>query len=301
LGRCSMSSPSEFELLGRVTIGQYLPTGSLLHQLDPRAKLLMLLLLTVAVIISNSVLGLGILLVGVMICLVLARVPLGYALDGLKPAIPSLLLLALLQVFLIPALGRDARVLWEPIVFTVTDRSILAGIVLIMRFAVMALGVSLLSFSTSTTELTHGVEHLLRPLQSVGLPAHEFALVTDIAIRFVPILAEETERLLKAQASRGADFGRGQRGLLVRARKLLPLLVPLFLVSLRRADQLVEAMEARCYLGGKGRTHLICLQGHIRDYGAVLATVVLVGLVVLMGRADIDRLILGLIAPYPTP
>ena len=141
---------------------------------------------------------------------------------------------------------------------------------------------------------------MLRPLQSVGLPAHEFALATNIAIRFVPILAEETERLLKAQASRGADFGRGQRGLLTRARKLLPLLVPLFLVSLRRADQLVEAMEARCYLGGKGRTHLIALHARFSDYVAVLGTVVFVGCVIWMGRIDADRLILRLIALYTT-
>jgi energy-coupling factor transport system permease protein len=296
-----MSSRSEFELLGRVTVGQYFPTGSLLHQLDPRAKLSMALLLTLAVVSSASVLGLMALLVTVIMCLALARIPLDYALSGLRPAVPFLLLLALLQVLLIPALARDARVLWEWTIFLITDRSILAGTVLILRFVVVALGLSLLSFSTSTTELTHGIEHVLRPFQSLGLPAHEFALVTNIAIRFVAILAEEAERLLKAQAARGADFGYGRGGLLVRARKLLPLLVPLFLVSLRRADQLVEAMEARCYLGGKGRTFLIHLQAQIRDCVAILATVVLVGAAVWLGRTDADRLILGLIAPYPSP
>jgi energy-coupling factor transport system permease protein len=192
-------------------------------------------------------------------------------------------------------------VLWEYSIVSITDRSILAGVVLILRFVVMALGLSLLSFSTSTTEFTHGVEHLLRPLQALGLPAHELALVANIAIRFLPILAGEAERLLKAQASRGAGFGHTQRRLLTRARRLLPLLVPLFLVSLRRADQLVEAMEARCYLGGKGRTHLIRLNARYGDYVAILATIVIVGSVIWMGRIDGDRLILGLLAPYPTP
>jgi len=294
------SRPSEFELVGRVTIGQYLPTNSQVHQLDPRAKLLMVLLLAIGVVASDSLLGLAILLGGVALCLVSARIPLGYTLDGLRPALPFLLLLALLQILVIPARGPCLRTVWEWAFFSVTDRSLLAGAVLALRFVVMALGISLVSFSTSTTELTHGIEHLLRPMQTFGLPAHEAALVVNITIRFLPILAAEAERLLKAQASRGADFGPGRFGLLTRARKLLPLLVPLFLISLRRADQLVEAMEARCYLGGKGRTNLIQLRAHPRDHLAVLATSMVVALVVYLGSIDVEGLILSSILPCPT-
>jgi len=242
-------------------------------------------------------LGLGVLLASVTTCLALARIPLRYELDGLKPAAPFLLLLALLQVFIIPTQALNARVLCKWAVFSISDRSIVAGVVLILRFFAMAMGLSLLSFSTSTTELGHGIEHLLRPLQSLGLPAHEFALVINIAIRFIPILAEEAERLLKAQASRGADFGRRQGGLLTRARRLLPLLVPLFVVSLHRADQLVEAMEARCYLGGKGRSNLIRLRAQFGDYVALFAALVIVTIAIVMGRVDADKLILGLIGP----
>ncbi len=283
-----MAGPSEFELLGRVTIGQYLPTGSRLHHLDPRIKLLMVVLMITAVIVSHSLVGLALLLAVVVAGLLSARIPLRFALAGLGPMLPFLLLLALLQVFAIPQYGAGATVIWQWSILKATDRSVLAGALLIARFTVMVLGISLFSFSTTTTELTHGVEHLLRPLQALGVPAHEFALVVNIAIRFLPILAEEAERLMKAQASRGADFGRGQRNFIARTRRLLPLLVPLFLVSLRRAEQLIEAMEARSYLGGKGRTHLISLRARPSDYVALVGVAGLAALVVQLSAANAD-------------
>jgi energy-coupling factor transport system permease protein len=281
-----MARPSEFELLGRVTIGQYLPTASPVHRLDPRAKLVMVLLLIIAVTAGHSLAALAILLLAVLLGLRVARIPLRFALAGLVPMLPFLLLLALLQVFAIPQLG--ARAIWRWGIVTVTDRGLLAGILLLARFGTIVLGLSLFSFSTTTTELTHGVEHLLRPLQPLGLPAHEFALTVNIAIRFLPTLAEEAERLMKAQASRGADFGRGQGSFLQRARQWLPLLVPLFLVSLRRADELTEAMEARCYLGGKGRTYLIHLQARLADYAAVVAAAALTVLALWLSVRNAD-------------
>jgi energy-coupling factor transport system permease protein len=283
-----VAGPSEFELLGRVTIGQYLPTGSRLHHLDPRIKLLMVVLMITAVIVSHSLVGLALLLAVVVAGLQSARIPLRFALAGLRPMLPFLLLLALLQVVAIPQYGAGATIIWRWSLLTVTDRSLLAGILLIARFTVMVLGISLFSFSTTTTELTHGVEHLLRPLQALGVPAHEFALVVNIAIRFLPILAEEAERLMKAQASRGADFGRGQRNFITRTRRLLPLLVPLFLVSLRRAEQLIEAMEARSYLGGKGRTHLIYLQARTSDYVALASVAGVAALVIRLSLTNAD-------------
>jgi energy-coupling factor transport system permease protein len=284
-----MSTLSEFELLGRITIGQYLPTDSAVHGLDARVKLLMVLLLIIAVIVSNSLVGLSVLLLVVLIGLSAARIPLRFALAGLRPMLPFLLLLALLQVFAIPQYTAGAAVIWRWGILTMTDRSLLAGILLIARFSIMVLGLSLFSFSTTTTELTHGVEHLLRPLQTLRLPAHEFALVLNIAIRFLPILAEEAERLIKAQASRGADFGRGQRNFIQRTRRLLPLLVPLFLVSLRRAEELIEAMEARCYVGGKGRTHLIHLQAHLSDYVTLASSVALAAVVIHWSVSKVDE------------
>jgi len=283
-----MAERSEFELLGRVTIGQYLPTASVVHRLDPRAKLLMVSLLICAVVISSSLLGLSLLLMAVVIALSLARVPLRFSLAGLRPMLPFLLILALLQVFAIPQYSADATLIWRWGFLKMTDRSLLAGILLIARFATMVLGLSLFSFSTTTTELTHGIEHLLRPFQALRIPAHEFALTVNITVRFLSILAEEAERLMKAQASRGADFGRGQRNFIQRTRLLLPLLVPLFLVSLRRAEQLTEAMEARCYLGGRGRTHLIQLQARTADYVSVWIAVCLILLAMYLGLINAD-------------
>jgi energy-coupling factor transport system permease protein len=291
-----MAKPGEFELVGRVTIGQYLPTASALHQLDPRAKLVMVLLLIIAVTATSSLTALAILLLAVMLGLRVARIPLRFALAGLRPMLPFLLLLALLQVFAIPQ--YSAQPLWHWGIVTVTDRGLLAGILLLARFSTLVLGLSLFSFSTTTTELTHGIEHLLRPLQRLGLPAHEFALMVNIAIRFLPTLAEEAERLMKAQASRGADFGRGQGNFVQRARRLLPLLVPLFLVSLRRGDELIEAMEARCYLGGKGRTFLMHFQARAVDYGAVLGTATLTVLALWLGARNADSWVWQWIAAY---
>ena len=286
-----MPEHSEFELLGRVTVGQYLPTDSPVHRLDPRAKLVLAVAWIAAVIANASLLGLSVLLAAVILGLWLARIPLRFALSGLRPMFPFLLLLALLQVVAIPQYSRNAAIIWQSRFLAISDRSILAGALLIARFAVLVLGLSLFSFSTTTTELTHGIEHLLRPLQRVRLPAHEFALVVNIAIRFLPILAEEAERLMKAQASRGADFGQGRRNFVQRARLLLPLLVPLFLTALQRAEELTEAMEARCYLGGKGRTHLIQLHGRPCDYVALVGALCLAALSVYLSRLQADRLV----------
>jgi len=284
-----MPATSEFEVLGHMTIGQYLPTGSLLHQLDPRVKLCMGLLLIVAVISCSSLIGQAILLAAVFAGLALARISLRFAIGGLRPMVPFLLLLALLQVFAIPQYSANATIIWRWSFLTMTDRSVLAGILLIARFAVAALGLSLFSFSTTTTELTHGIEHLVRPLQKFGFPAHELALVVNIAIRFLPILAKEAERLMKAQASRGADFGRGQHNFIRRTRSLLPLMVPLFLASLRRAEDLIEAMESRCYVGGKGRTHLVHMRSCPSDYFALFATLGIATVAIGLSVASADQ------------
>ncbi len=158
-----MTEQSEFELLGHVTVGQYLPTGSVVHSLDPRAKLLMVLLMICAVVISKSLLGLSLVLLAVVIGLRIARIPLRFSVAGLRPMLPFLLILALLQVFAIPQYSGDASLIWRWGFLTMTDRSLLAGSLLIARFTIMFLGLSLFSFSTTTTELTHGIEHLLRP------------------------------------------------------------------------------------------------------------------------------------------
>ena len=277
----------EFEFLRNVTIGQYLPTGSAFHRLDPRAKLVMAVLFLIGVLASDSLIGQAAAHAAVVAGLLLARIPLSYAWRGLRAALPFLALLALLQVLTIPR-NDVGYVFWRWGWLAITTVDLLAAAVSLARFVALILGLSLFSLATSTTELAHGTEHLLRPLQRLGLPAHEFSLMLVIALRFVPLLALEAERMAKAQASRGADLGRGRGNPFQRARRMLPLLVPLFVAALRRAETLATAMEARCYTGGKGRTHLIQLQARWPDVLAVALVVALVALVLAMAWLRLD-------------
>ncbi len=284
-----MRRKNDFELTVKLSLGQYLPTGSVIHRLDPRVKLLMGVLLVAAAIMSNSLLSQVVLLIAVAAALLFTRVQVRLAFSALRPMIPFLIVLAILQVFAIPQYRIGAHIIWHWRIFKVTDLSLLAGALLIGRFAIIVLGLSLLSFSTSTTELMHGIEHLLRPLQKLRFPAHEVALVVNIAIRFLPILAGETERLLKAQASRGADFGYGKRNFIRRVRLMLPLFVPLFILSLGHAQHLIQAMESRCYTGGKGRTHLIRLHTTFSDYAAFTAGLGVVTAAILINYLNVDK------------
>jgi len=278
---------NDFEFLRHITIGQYLPTGSAIHRLDPRAKLVMAGLFLIGAVATTSLSALVVALLVAMVGMAIARIPVRYALQGIRPVLPFLILLAILQVFTIPA-NDVGKVLWQwwRLILTVTDLRSAATILL--RFLALILGLSLLSFATSTTELTHGTEHLLRPLQRVRFPAHELALVLAITIRFVPMLALETEHIAKAQASRGADFGRGHTNPFKRAVRMLPLLVPLFVGALRRGETLALAMEARSYTGGRGRTHLIRLDGKPVDMLAVVFVAILAAGMLAAGRLQLD-------------
>ncbi|MGQ9585885.1 MAG: energy-coupling factor transporter transmembrane component T family protein [Anaerolineae bacterium] len=285
-------SPSEFELLRGVTLGQYLPRESLLHRTDPRVKLVAGMMLVVAVVATSSLAGLSLTLALVLLGFSVAQVPIGYALSGVRPMLPFLALLALIQMVAIPQNDVNSPVLGSLGFVTLTVRDFTAGALLILKFAVLVWGISLLSFTTTTTELTHGTEHLLRPLQRTGFPAHELALTFNIALRFVPILAEETEWLMKAQASRGADFGGGRRlNFIQRTRRMVPLIVPLILASLQRAEELILAMETRCYTGGKGRTYLIHLQAKKPDYLLLLLVLLTLSATVVAGILSADTLI----------
>ena len=278
---------SEFEFLRDVTIGQYLPTGSALHRLDPRAKLLMVTLFLIGIVSGDSLTGLLVALAIVLLGLVWARIPLRYAVRGVRPALPFLLLLALLQILTISQ-NDVGMVLWRWWRITITVTDFYMAALLLFRFVDLIIGLGLFSLTTSTAELTHGIEHLLRPLQRLGLPAHEFSLVVVIALRFVPLLAMEAERIAKAQASRGADFGRGKGNVFKRTWRMLPLLVPLFVTALRRAELLILAMEARCYTGGKGRSHLIHFRARLSDLVAVLLVLLLLVVLVVMVWFDFD-------------
>lgn len=272
---------SEFELLRNITLGQYLPTGSYLHRMDARAKIVATLLLVAAVSFTPTLAGNAVLL-GVCLGVVgLARIPLRYALRGLLPAVPLLLILAVMQLLFF---GR-AYDPSSPVVFRwgwILVTAAVARLVLVSaaRFVELLLVTSVFTLTTTTSELTHGIESLLRPFRRFRVPAHELALVVTIAIRFVPTLALEAERLMKAQASRGGRTGGSRWRFVERTRQMLPVLVPLFTFALRRGEELVVAMEARAYTGGAGRTAYAVLQGSPADW--LVPAAVLVFLAVML-------------------
>jgi energy-coupling factor transport system permease protein len=275
----------EFEFVRYVTIGQFMPTGSVVHGLDPRAKLLAAGLFVVAIAIAQTVPTTTILLVALLAIAVLARIPLTYLLRGLVPMLPILIVLGALQLIFQGQADRTGTVLWQWWFLRLTTFTVQWVVVTLFRVADFIFLASLLTLTTSTTQLTHGAESLLRPFRRLGLPAHELALVMTVALRFVPILAEEVDRLAKAQASRGGNIGENNRwrpDRVVRAR--LPLIVPLFLSALRRGEELITAMEARCYVSGARRSNLIEMHGNIGD---VLVVALAVGLVALVWRLNV--------------
>ena len=273
----------EFEFLRDITIGQYLPVDSPIHRLDPRAKLLAFVALIVAATFTGSYLG-NLVLIGVVLGFIaLARIPLNYALAGLRPALPFILVLALFQLFFAPTSTTSSRVLFSFGFLSVTAAGLQLVVTGIARFVELILLVSLLTLTTTTTELAHGQESLLSPLSWLRLPVHEYTLAMTIALRFVPIIAQEAERLMKAQVSRGADFGSGSRWqFMQQTRRLIPLIVPLFIAALERAEELAVAMEARGYLGGKGRTHFVELAFTVRDAIAVLVVLAFTALMLVV-------------------
>jgi energy-coupling factor transport system permease protein len=258
---------SEFELLRNITLGQYLPTGSYLHRMDARAKIVATLLLVAAISFTPTLAGNAVLLGVCLGVVALGRIPLRYALRGLLPAVPLLVILAVMQLlFFGRAYDPSSPVVlrWGWIV--VTAAVVRLVLVSAARFVELLFVTSVFTLTTTTTELTHGIESLLRPFRRFRVPAHELALVVTIAIRFVPTLALEAERLMKAQASRGGRTGGGRWQFIERTRQMLPVLVPLFTFALRRGEELIIAMEARAYMGGAGRTAYTILQGSPADW-----------------------------------
>ena len=274
----------EFEFVRYVTIGQYMPTGSVVHALDPRAKLVAAGLFIVAIALAQTPLSATLMLACILAIAALARIPFNYLLRGIVPMLPILLVLGSLQLIFQGQFDRTGVVLWQWWFVRLTSTTLLWVLVTLFRVADFIFLASLLTLTTSTTQLTHGAESLLRPFRRLGLPAHELALVMTVALRFVPILAEEVDRLAKAQASRCGNIGENNRwrpDRVLRAR--LPLIVPLFLSALRRGEELIVAMEARCYVSGARRSHLIEMHGTLAD---ALVVVLAAGLAVIVWRLN---------------
>lgn len=256
------------ELTRYVTIGQYIPRESPVHRLDPRTKIAAVTVLTVAIFVVKDFTGYGLLTLFLLGVVLLSRIPVGYLLRGLRPVLFLLLLTVVLNVFFSGI--SDGTVVFKLGPLIATREGIMRALFIGYRLVTLVIATSLLTFTTSPVELTDGIERILRPFRRIGVPAHELAMMMTIALRFIPTLLEETEKIMKAQMARGAEFDRGN--ILRRARALVPVLVPLFVSAFRRADELALAMEARCYRGGEHRTRMKQLRFAVRDGVALVIT-----------------------------
>ena len=250
-----------------ITIGQYIPGSSIIHRLDPRTKIISTMLLIISLFLVNSFWGYGFIGLGIFLVIRASEIPWKFVLRGLRPLFVIMLLTVSLHVFMTE--GEPIFQIWF---LKITWEGITRGLMMGLRLLLLVVGTSLLTLTTSPINLTDGIESLLKPGKKIGIPAHELAMMMTIALRFIPTLLEETEKIMKAQMARGADFQSGS--IVQRAKSLIPLLVPLFVNAFRRADDLAVAMEARGYRGGEGRTKFRELHfGKIDVIAVVVVTV----------------------------
>ena len=253
-----------------ITIGQYYPAKSILHRLDPRTKLVATLLYLISLFLFDGFAGYIVATVFLISIIKLSKVPFKFIVKGLKPIIMLLMITVLFNLFH----TRTGDVLLSFWIFTVTSGGLHTAVFMAMRLIYLILGSSLMTFTTTPNELTDGIEKLLGPLRKIHVPVHEIAMMMSIALRFIPILLEETDKIMKAQIARGADFESGN--IIQRAKSMIPILVPLFVSAFRRANDLAMAMEARCYNGGEGRTKMKPLHYEQRDYIAYVVVIIYV-------------------------
>ncbi len=264
-------------MLNNITMGQYYPVDSPVHRLDPRIKLILTIAFIVAVFLAKTFAGYALILAFVWLASRLARVPFRMLLRGLKP-----LRLILIITFLLNLFFTAGETVWvEFWIVRITKEGFLQAAFYSLRLAFLVIGTSLLTLTTSPVALSDGIELLLSPLKVIHFPAHELAMMMTIALRFIPTLLEETDKIMKAQMARGADFESGN--LISRAKAMVPLLVPLFVSAFRRAGDLAMAMESRCYHGGEGRTRLRVLKITKHDWIACGAMASLLALIILEG------------------
>ena len=260
--RRDFSKVGDDNMLRDITIGQYYPADSVIHKLDPRVKLFATLIFIISLFSFKNVWGF--LVVSnfyVWHLLSFPKVPIGYMVKGLKAIVILMIITALFNLFLTS--GKELVSFW---IFTITYEGLRNAILMAIRLTYLILGTSVMTLTTTPNELTDGLEKALAPMNKIHVPVHEIAMMMSIALRFIPILVEETDKIMRAQMARGADFETG--GVIQRAKNMIPLLVPLFVSAFRRANDLAMAMEARCYRGGAGRTKMKPLKYANIDYRA---------------------------------
>ncbi|MDF1999191.1 energy-coupling factor transporter transmembrane component T family protein [Peribacillus frigoritolerans] len=235
-------------MLDKMIIGRYVPANSLMHKMDPRAKLLLVFLFVCVVFLANNVVSYGLLAVFTIFLISLSKIPLRYLYNGLKPIFFLIVFTFLLHILF----TKEGELFFEYGWFEIYEGGLIQGFFISIRFTLLILVTSLLTLTTSPISITDGMEELLGPLKKWKMPVHELALMMSIALRFIPTLMEETEKIMKAQTARGVDFSSGP--IKDRVKSIVPLLVPLFVSSFKRAEELATAMESRGYRGGEGRT-----------------------------------------------
>lgn len=259
-----------------ITIGQYMPGNSVLHKLDARIKIVLTLVFLIVIFLCKNFWSLGLMVASALLFTLLSRVPLRTVLKSLKPLALILLFTAVLNLFY----TKQGNVLWSWKIITLTDKGIYTAIFMAVRILSLVAVSSLLTYTTTPTALTDGIERLLSPLKIFKIPVHSLAMMMTLALRFIPTLVEEIDRIMSAQKARGADLESG--GFVQRAKALLPILIPLFVSAFRRAYDLAFAMECRCYRGGEGRTRMKQMKIRVRDVLACIVFAILLAGVVLL-------------------
>lgn len=254
-------------MLNNITLGQYFPGESFIHKMDPRAKIIATMIFIIAIFIADSVFAYLIITTFIVVAFITSKLPVRLIWQSIKPLWIIIVFTMVVHVFTTPG-----EVLWQWKFISITRQGVNEGILMTARLVYLLTFSSLLTFTTSPIVLTDGIEYLLSPFKKFGVPAHEIAMMMTIALRFIPTLLEETNRIMKAQTARGADFTSGN--VIKRAKNMVPILVPLFISAFRRADELATAMEARCYRGGEHRTRMNPLKYEKRDYiGLIVITI----------------------------
>ena len=249
-------------MLKDITLGQYFPGKSPIHLMDPRAKLIMLVVYIVGLFVSTGWLSYGLMFVLLALIIKISTIPVKSILKGLKPLVVILCFTGILNLFF----TEGENLLPESWPVAITKEGIIRAVMMVARIMMLVSGTFLLTYTTSPIALTDGLESLMNPLKKIKVPVHELAMMMCIALRFIPTLIEETDKIMSAQKARGADFESGN--LIERAKALVPILVPLFIGAFRRADELATAMECRCYQGGEGRTKMKLLRYTVWDFRA---------------------------------
>ena len=265
-------------MLKDITLGQYFPGDTVVHRLDPRTKFLFIIAYFTALFMAKGFPAYGFMFAVLITCLAISKIKPRAVLRGLRPVFIIICITVVLNIFFI----RGETVLFQYRAIVITQEGVLTAVFMAARFMMLIVGAFLLTYTTSPITLTDGLERMLSPLKKIKLPVHEFAMMMSIALRMIPTLIEETDKIMSAQKSRGADFETG--GLIKRAKAILPLIIPLFISAFRRAEELATAMESRCYHGGEGRTKMKVLRFSGIDFFGLLFGAFVIVAVVLLGR-----------------